>query len=370
MPKHDVFLLLQQIKKKQKVDLSIFITALLSDNQTVIVPDFGAFVLVYKPAVIREKEILPPGKEVRFFHQVKNNDGMLAMHIARSKKVSYDDAFKKIERAVTKILYQLDKGETVIFGDLGEFSYNENHEITFISYHKNQFVQGAGFEPLSFEDLNEQEETQIENEPEVMAKPAIEIVNEVQPEEPPVSVLHEEPVGKPIITEPNSAKTTVVEPKTEVAELKKETKKSRTWLWIFLLVIAIFVVSFLIFENMKKTPKDTPSVEIKTELIQPEVINPGAIQPTDTVAVEVSQTQSSISTQKYFLVGGSFKSEENALKFIAQLKNKGIEGSLLGQKGKIFLVGIASYNTEEEAFTELNRRMHENPDWKLWVYKK
>ncbi len=84
----------------------------------------------------------------------------------------------------------------------------------------------------------------------------------------------------------------------------------------------------------------------------------------------VSQPLTTTSTPKYHLVGGGFKSEENAAKYINRLKEKGIEGTQLGQKGKIFLVGIASYNTEEEALTELNRRMHENPEWKLWVYKK
>ncbi len=366
MPKHDVFLLLRQIKKKQKVDLSIFITALLSDNETVIVPGFGAFVSVYKPAVIRENEILPPGKEIRFFHQVKNNDGMLAMHIARSKKVSYDDAFKRIERATTKILYQLDKGETVIFGDLGEFSYNENREITFNSYIKNQSAQEAGFEPLSFDDVNEPEETQVENEPEILA----ETENKVQPGEPPIIILHEEPVEKTTISETKSADTPIIESKTEEAGLKKETKKSRKWLWILLLVIAVFVVSFLIFENMKETPKDSIATENKTELTPPEVIKPDTIQPADTVTVEVSQPQATISSQKYYLVGGGFKSEENAVKFINRLKEKGIEGTLLGQKGKIFLVGIAAFDSESEAYNELNRRMRENPEWKLWVYKK
>ena len=42
---------------------------------------------------------------------------------------------------------------------------------------------------------------------------------------------------------------------------------------------------------------------------------------------------------------------------------------MLGKKGSLFLVGIASFETEKEAYNELNRRTRENPGWELWVYQ-
>ena len=355
------------------MDLSILIKVLLNDNETVIIPGFGAFISVYKPAVIRDNDIIPPGKEIRFFHQIKNNDGLLAMYIARSKKISYDDAFKRIERATSKIIYELDKGEKVAFGELGEFSYNENGEIQFTQLQNDEPVLSAGFEPVSLEDITETaEETQVEQvivpEPAVIEEPELKIEDAVTEQELPTEIAstQEEQIDeiKPE-TEKPVFQVPVAEPtKPEV----KEKEKSYTWLWILLAVVAIVIIVFLLFVIEKKAP--TPDAESQLQEIKTEVVVPDSIQPADTMTATVSQPRTTNSTVKFHLVGGGFKSEENAGKFINRLKEKGIEGIMLGQKGKIFLVGIASYNTEEEAFTELNRRMHENPEWKLWVYKK
>lgn len=360
------------------MDLSILIKLLLKDNETVIIPGFGAFITVYKPAVIRENDIIPPGKEIRFFHQIKNNDGLLAMQIARSKKISYDDAFKRIERATSKIIYQLDKGETVTFGELGEFSYNENGEIQFNPFENEVSVLPAGFESISLEDVTEApEETKVEQpvvtEPQTIIEPEkIELKTETEE----ILKVEEEKVqhkkAEEIKTGPEKNQQEIRNTESVQPEIKRK-KKSLAWLWILPVVAAVAVALFF-FINKKEPATKAETLDQsetnKTEIIQPEVVKPDSIQPSDTVTATVSQPQTTVSAEKYHLVGGGFKSEENAIKFIDQLKDKGIEGTLLGQKGKIHLVGIASFNTEEEAYIELNRRMRKDPDWKLWIYQK
>ena len=61
---------------------------LLLENETVIIPGFGAFISTYKPAEIGENEIKPPSKEISFTRQIRNNDGMLVTAIARKAKIS------------------------------------------------------------------------------------------------------------------------------------------------------------------------------------------------------------------------------------------------------------------------------------------
>jgi hypothetical protein len=73
---------------------------------------------------------------------------------------------------------------------------------------------------------------------------------------------------------------------------------------------------------------------------------------------------------KYYLVGGGFKSEENVEKYILILKEKGIEGIRLGKRGNMYLVGIAEFDNEAEAFKSLNEHVRNDSTWNLWVYKK
>jgi hypothetical protein len=88
--------------------------------------------------------------------------------------------------------------------------------------------------------------------------------------------------------------------------------------------------------------------------------------------VKIAEPQVGLSegNPKYYLVGGGFKNEENVEKYILLLKEKGIEGIRLGKSGNMYLVGIASFDSEAEAFKSLNEHFKTNPDWSLWVYKK
>lgn len=353
------------------MDLTSYITALLSENDTVIIPGFGAFISVYKPAVIKENEIIPPGKELKFFSQIKNNDNLLAMQIARAKKISYDDAFKRIERATAKIILQLDKGEKVVFGELGEFSYDENGIIQFTHYQTENPITQVGYEPVSLEDVVEtpEEITHIEEPaPEEQTTEEISEAASVERDQ----IVNENPQEESSQPEPadlNKFKKADYEDHPEVI-IEPKQKKNFAWLWILLAVIIIGAVLYFLFVNKKQVPDNNSqlSQEIKKEQVLPETPKSDSIQPADSSGI--SQSPAVVSATQYHLVGGGFKNEENALKFINQLKNKGIEGKLLGQKGKVFLVGIASYNSESEAYNELNRRMRENPEWKLWVYEK
>jgi cell division protein FtsN len=73
---------------------------------------------------------------------------------------------------------------------------------------------------------------------------------------------------------------------------------------------------------------------------------------------------------KYYLVGGSFKNEENAENYILLLKEKGIEGIKIVKNANMYLVGIAVFDSETEAFKSLNEHVKMDSTSSLWVYKK
>lgn len=120
--------------KSNIVKLAKYIYDLLLENETVIIPGFGAFVSTYKPAQIGDNEIKPPSKEISFTQQIRNNDGLLVAAIARKAKISQPNALKRIERECENMLYQLDKGEDLIVENLGKLFYNKKNKIQFTSF--------------------------------------------------------------------------------------------------------------------------------------------------------------------------------------------------------------------------------------------
>ena len=74
------------------------ISALLYRYQCVIVPGFGAFLTETKPASLDADThtFYPPKKQISFNANLKNNDGLLANHIALQEKISYGEAVRKI----------------------------------------------------------------------------------------------------------------------------------------------------------------------------------------------------------------------------------------------------------------------------------
>ena len=315
---------------------------LLLENETVIIPGFGAFVSTYKPAEIGDNEIKPPLKEISFTRQIRNNDGMLVASIARKAKISQTNALKRIEKECENILYQLDKGEKVVVEDLGVLFYNEKNEIRFTPFQEdNLLLDSFGFQPVSMDDIIEEPVVEQKTKP----------------------IKLPEYKGEPLI-------------------VYHEGRKKVGWYWYFLILIPIFIGGYSIFTKFSKSINkeihsgpipQTEKQEIIVQTITPSdsVVN-GSIarnEAFETVKTETAENTVSTDT-KFYLVGGGFKSEENAEKFIVRLKERGIDGIMIGQKGSLFLVGIGSFNTESKAYNSLNEHVKKYPDWNLWVLEK
>ena len=348
--------------------LTHYIHELLLSNETLIIPGLGAFISTYKPAEISGNEIKPPSKEISFTGLFKNNDGVLVTAVARRAKISQPNALKRIERERENILYQLDKGEKVIFENLGALFYNEKNEIQFTPFSEdNLLLDSFGLETITLEDTIEKT---IETETAEVITETIEPKTEVKEEIKIVSA--EEPAEE--IKLPRPLPNWAIE--------KPVVKKKTTWYWYLLILIPILIAGYFIFRdkpasNYSENYQDQSAIN-EQHGVQIQTIPPADSLQTDSVqkplvdSVKIVEPMLNLQDEnsKYYLVGGGFKSEENAEKYILRLKEKSIEGILIGKRGNMFLVGIASFNTEEEAYNELNRRVRENPEWNLWVYQK
>lgn len=381
------------------LNLSNFIYSLLLENETVIIPGFGAFVSTYKPAEFLENEIKPPSKEVTFTQKIKNNDGMLAEIIARKAKISQSYAMKRIEKARENMLYALDKGETVIVENIGTLVYNENNEIQFTPFQdENLLLDSFGLETISTEDLVQKAED-FENE-----KAQIEESTEQTGSEEEIGETEIETGGEQIVEKTEQKAEAIISPVVErekelIQEEKPEIiqkpdfktsgkvdnqneRKKIGWYWYMLILIVIIICGFFIFKNKSNTSETVVEIE-KSSSVQQQEIQTETALPADSVEkslAEPTNTESGLNitaepkisseTTKYYIIGGSFKNEERVEKYILKLKEKGMNGFSLGQKGKLYLVGIDSFDNETDAQKSLNELVKANPGWNLWIYKK
>lgn len=346
--------------------LAKYIHELLLENETVIFPGFGAFISNYKPAEIRENEIIPPSKVISFTRQFRNDDGLLVTIIARKAKISQTNALKRIDRERENMMYLLDKGEKVTIENIGVLFNNEKNEIQFAPFQdENPLLDTFGFEPVTTEDTVEK--TLVTETEEILNK-SVEPANEDEVENESTS---EKPIEKIIL--PRTLPDWAIE--------KPVERKKTGWYWYLLILLPILIVGYFLFlnsNNQNKTEINDQTTNNELEQIQIQTIVPSdsiqndSIQKlkTDSVVNVKPDSGTSLDNSKYYLIGGGFKSEENAEKYILRLKEKGIEGTMIGKKGSMYLVGIASFDSKQEAFNALNENLKTYPEWNLWIHKK
>jgi hypothetical protein len=109
------------------------ISDLLYRYQCVTVPGFGAFLTETVSAHVTgsASSFFPPKKVVSFNANVKNNDGLLANHVALQEKMSYELAVLKINDVVTEWAYLLHNRNRLSLKNIGEISVNNEMNWVF-----------------------------------------------------------------------------------------------------------------------------------------------------------------------------------------------------------------------------------------------
>ncbi len=139
------------------IQLEDYISRLLYLNECVIIPGFGGFIANYRPSRLELLRglIYPPSVELAFNPALKNNDGLLANLIAETEKISYTDALTEIRLEVEKWNYFLSNGEAVFLKKIGELVSNEDEKIIFNPCREVNFLQDSfGFNPVKINTVN------------------------------------------------------------------------------------------------------------------------------------------------------------------------------------------------------------------------
>ena len=113
-----------------------YISQLLYRYPCVTVPGFGAFLSESQPAQLDESSnsFYPPKKLVSFNAMLKNNDGLLAQHIARTENRPFEDALEAIRSEVSIWNNILQLNDKFILKNVGEISLNASGNMVFKPY--------------------------------------------------------------------------------------------------------------------------------------------------------------------------------------------------------------------------------------------
>jgi len=127
------------------MNLENYISQLLYRYQCVTVPGFGAFLTEIKSAQWHEaiNRFYPPKKLISFNSFLKNNDGLLANHVAQNEKISYEKAVTSIENEVAKWKNELQTQNKITFKSFGEFNLNSDKNIVFTPYEQINYLSSS-----------------------------------------------------------------------------------------------------------------------------------------------------------------------------------------------------------------------------------
>ena len=127
------------------MNLENYISQLLYRYQCVTIPGFGAFLTDIQSAQWNEASngFYPPKNLISFNSFLKNNDGLLANHVAQNEKISYESALVSIENQVIKWKNDLQSANKISFKSIGEFNLNSEKNIVFTPYEQVNYLASS-----------------------------------------------------------------------------------------------------------------------------------------------------------------------------------------------------------------------------------
>ncbi len=345
------------------------ITDLLYNHECVIVPGLGGFLKAYTPATIHPltHEFRPPSGNVAFNAGLSGNDGQLANHIALVEKTTYHDALYEIKMWVDECYISVKKGEKVVIEGIGELFMNSSRKIEFIPSSEVNFNTDSFGLPVFF----------------AKAKESF-VLPKIQ------STMHSHRNAK-------------------LSRLIPETLKWAAVLAPFVAFVLWGSLNGNIIDNyvhnytgMYSWVRSTPGKTTTEKAVTPQVVvkensvpefvqspagilaeqnisfEPGIISNSELVQnkitivspVAVDAIEPNTSEQDYFIIGGAFRDQNNALKLITTLRQQGYPAVVVDTTPSgLYIVSMKGFTDYYEATNQL-REIKKAGFESSWILKK
>ena len=340
------------------------IEILLLDNDCVIVPDFGGFVAHHVSARYSEEDnvFLPPQRTLGFNPQLRINDSLLVQSYIAAYDLSYPEALRRIEGEVEELKDTLDTMGIYTMDDIGTLKVNDEGNYT--------------FEPCEAGVLS----------PELYGLGAVNVLSLRQ-----VSDMRSLVVPSAVSESATSSDAAATDGQPSLLEFtdNEEEKSDRaieikmSWIRNTVAIAAAVVAFFLMTTPIANSNLDTRSMsQMKSELLSKLMTQDTNMAPVTAVVAEESGSQviapsdeQSQELQKakqpsYCIVLASQVKKSNAEDYVEQLHKRGYTEAEVYVHNNTVRVIFGAYDTEAEAYRQLNR-MHDKDEFaEAWVYQK
>lgn len=321
--------------------LEKYISDLLYRYDLVIVPGFGGIIGRKKSAHIdRENYIFsPPYKELSFNANLTESDGLLVRYVAKIMKLSNEDALRIIEDEVKKWDETLRETKRLRLNQIGIFNLTQENKRIFLPLTTKNYLPDA-FGMSAFV-----------HKPHKVAEKK--------------EVIHKK-------TAKQTAKTkqkAFMYPELEIPTQKE--KRSNLWKYAAVFVVGLGLiaggVSYYYNSNKTQTLYQKATFVLKENFPAVQVGNRESINVDNQ---EVTNNNTSISNNTYFIISGAFRNEANAQKKVRELIATGfVDAQIVGQnKGKLWMVAYQGFTSNDDAHKKLSEIKAVQKG--AWVYKK
>lgn len=326
-----IFLTFVLIRIIFEVDISAFIRELLFGHDCVIIPGFGGFIGNYSPARIDKVTgtFYAPVKQISFNRILNHNDGLLVGTISGKSKINYADARFLVEEYVTDLKKRLEKGEKVVFENIGSFTNNQEGSLQFepdrtANYHLDSFgLESFKCLPLEGYDVRQR------------------IIKHAK--EPVKQVSLRKIMWRAAVIVPLAAAIVAVTLNTDFFKSKAVTTSLNP------------LVNAEIESNKKAVDESEKNI--------PVIENSGISPATEAVSTPVKEDINS-----YYVITGSFKSEKNAVSQVNILKEEGYNPEIVPSANGFYRVCAMTcndINTAQSKRDSISKRFKDT-----WISRK
>jgi len=281
---------------------------LLFSHDCVIVPGFGGFIGNFTPARLDKRTgvYYPPLKQISFNRNLNHNDGLLIGRISMVTGLNYTDSRRMVEEFADDIRTKLASGRQVVFDHIGTFANNHENNVQFepepgINYYPGSF----GLEPFQWNPPKEYD---------VRKKVAGRILKE------------------PVRSSPG----------------RKNLWRAAVLVPVLALLIAVPFRTNLFRSGIEATSLN-PLVTAEFENNRSAIDEAVKAEPPARLPVIDEFPPAPVETVQYSIITGSFKSEENALTHIRELKTEGYEPEMKKASNGFIRVTAMTCNSKEQA---------------------